>query len=80
MISDPTMALLAIDERLYRGYARFSPITPNGTSRVVFDYEFPAGLPLGSYIGNAFIFEQLGPPIGPISPIYDRWTISVEII
>jgi hypothetical protein len=76
MISDSATALLAVDERLCRGYMQFPPISPGATSRVVFNYDFPSGIPLGSYIGNVFIFER----IVPVSPIYDRYSIGVEVI
>lgn len=76
MIADSATALLAIDERLYRGYMLFPPISPNANSRVVFNYNFPSGIPLCSYIGNAFIFEH---HLGVLNPIYDRISIAVEV-
>jgi len=76
MISDPATALLVVDERLFRGYMQFPPISSGAASRVVFNYNFPRGIPLGSYIGNVFIFER----IVPVSPIYDRYTIDVEVV
>ena len=75
MIPDPSTALLSVDERLYRGYAKFPIICPNATSRVVFNYTFPIEIPLGFYIGNVFIFGWLV----PLSPIYDRSSGHIEI-
>ena len=75
LISDPGIALISVDQKLYHGHQLFSPIFPNTTSSVVFNYTFPAGISLGAYIGNAFIFEREV----PISPIYERYNISVEI-
>jgi hypothetical protein len=76
MIQDPAQALLSVDQRLYQGYELFPSIFPDDRSEVEFNYSFPKGIPLGTYFGNAFILDREV----PVSPIYDRYNIPVEII
>jgi len=77
MVPDVGTALLTTDQRLYRGFAQF-PYMPSGTSGdVEFNYYFPSGVPLGMYVGNAFIFNRNNH--GDNSHI-DRTSISVEIV
>jgi hypothetical protein len=58
MIVDIGIALLSADQRLYRGFAQFPYIQSGSSGRVEFNYNFPAGIPLGMYVGNAFIFDR----------------------
>ena len=76
MIEDIGIALLSVDQRLYRGFAQFPYVSSGSSSTVEFNYNFPAGIPLGMYVGNAFIFDRNNHGAGSYKA---RISIDVEI-
>jgi hypothetical protein len=76
MVPDVGTALLTVDERLFRGFARFPYMSPGSNGTVLFNYTFPRFIPLGTYIGNAFIFLQNFHDVGTYA---DRASIYVEL-
>lgn len=76
MVPDVGTALLIVDERLFRMFARFPYMSPGSNGTVQFSYTFPSGIPLGTYIGNAFIFSQDFHDVGTYA---DRASMYVEL-
>lgn len=76
MIANSDTALLSIDERLYRAFAEFPLVNSGATVSVEFNYKFPDGIPVGLYMGNAFIFKRED---YDVSTFIDRGCIDVTI-
>jgi hypothetical protein len=76
MVPDVGTALVTVDERLFRMFARFPYMSPGSNGTVQFSYTFPSGIPLGTYIGNAFVFSQSFHDVGTYA---DRASIYVEL-
>jgi hypothetical protein len=76
MVPDVGTALLTVDERLFRAFARFPYMSPGSNGTVQFSYKFPIWIPLGTYIGNAFIFSQNFHDVGTYA---DRASMYVEL-
>jgi hypothetical protein len=77
MVTEVGIALLTVDQRLYRGFAQFPYIASNTSGNVEFNYSFSSSVPLGIYVGNGFIFNRNNH--GADSYI-DRTSIDVEIV
>jgi hypothetical protein len=76
MIPSVDTALLSVDERLFRMFAKFPNMSPSSNGSVQFKYSFPSGSTLGMYMGNAFLLLRSSHDVGAY---LDRASIDVEI-
>jgi hypothetical protein len=59
MVPDVGTALLSVDERLPKMFAKFPYMSPGSNGSVLFNYKFPIGIPPGRYMANMFIFLKM---------------------
>ncbi len=76
MVQDVGMALLSVDETLYRGFVEFPPVSSGSYTYITLNYTFPNSVPVGLYTGNSFVF--MWEPLD-VGKYIERGSIHVQI-